>query len=80
MAIYPDPNHTLLREKLSQYTGQPARVYLHALVHWLRAAMRWLERGRPDEEGDGGAITLIKTTGTITARSGTTRLGRDDSA
>jgi histidinol-phosphate aminotransferase len=24
VAIYPDPNHTLLREKLSQYTGQPA--------------------------------------------------------
>jgi len=23
VAIYPDPNHTLLREKLSQYTGQP---------------------------------------------------------
>lgn len=24
MAIYPDPNHTFLREKLSAYTGQPA--------------------------------------------------------
>src|SRR6266545_4365157 len=24
VAIYPDPNHTLLREQLSRYTGQPA--------------------------------------------------------
>ncbi len=28
LAIYPDPNHTFLREKLSQYTGQPAERIL----------------------------------------------------
>src|SRR5690349_14528849 len=28
LAIYPDPNHTFLRDKLSQYTGQPAERIL----------------------------------------------------
>jgi histidinol-phosphate aminotransferase len=28
LAIYPDPNHTFLREKLSKYTGQPAERIL----------------------------------------------------
>ena len=28
LAIYPDPNHTFLREKLSEYTGQPSERIL----------------------------------------------------
>src|SRR5205085_11327876 len=28
VAIYPDPNHTLLREQLSRYTGQPTERIL----------------------------------------------------
>jgi hypothetical protein len=54
-----------------QYSGRPAREYLRDLTFWLRGVLKWLDRNRAVDAGDGSAF-LIKTTGTITARSGTT--------
>jgi hypothetical protein len=54
-----------------QYSGRPAREYLRDLTFWLRAVLRWLDRERAPEAG-GGTEVIVKTTSSITARSGTT--------
>jgi hypothetical protein len=54
-----------------QYSGRPAREYLRDLTFWLRAVLRWLDRERATDAGDGEEV-IVKTTSSITARSGTT--------